>query len=75
MMRETAVLDLRNPIEIRKAGLEALNKELGVVGTAYFLRQFNKGNGDYTAKRDQILDGITLDEAIESIRKIDASKT
>jgi len=39
----------------------------------YFI-QFSTGQGDYTAKRDNILQGITLDEIIEEVREIDAKK-
>jgi len=37
------VVDFRNPSLISKAGISALNKELGPVGTAYFIRQFEAG--------------------------------
>lgn len=36
------------PEEIRNAGLQALERELGVVGMVRFLQQFEKGTGDYT---------------------------
>lgn len=39
------------PEEIRNAGLEALERELGVVGMVRFLQQFEKGSGDYTKDR------------------------
>lgn len=44
-------------------------KELGAVGAAYFIRQFSPGNGDYTAERDELLDGITIKDIIEKIDK------
>jgi hypothetical protein len=34
--------------------LSALKKELGSVGTADFIRQFNTGQGDYTAERGKL---------------------
>jgi len=42
---------------------------------AYFIRQFSTGNGDYTAERDKLLRGITLDEIIKEVREIDAEKS
>ena len=41
--------------EIRRKGLEALVRELGPLGMARFLQQFESGRGDYTAERDQWL--------------------
>jgi hypothetical protein len=41
---------------IRKAGIETLTKELGPVETAYFIRQFDMGKGDYTKERDELLE-------------------
>ena len=69
-----ATVDFRNPSLIRRAGISALNKELGPVGTAYFIRQFESGRGDYTAERDELLAGLTLNETIENVRVIDGQK-
>lgn len=41
--------------EIRRRGLEALVRELGPLGMARFLQQFESGHGDYTSERDQWL--------------------
>ena len=69
-----AAIDFRNPMFIRQAGMSALKKELGTVGAAYFIRQFASGSGNYTAERDKLLQGITLDEIIKSVRETDAQK-
>ena len=74
-MNNDAIIDFRNPALIRKAGLVALKNELGTVGATYFIRQFYSGNGDYTAERDQLLEGITLEELIKDVRKLDAEQT
>ncbi len=42
--------------EIRKAGLEALSRELGPVGMVRFLQQFETGSGDYSTERSQWLE-------------------
>ncbi len=39
------------PEKLRLAGLDALQRELGVAGMARFLQQFEMGRGDYTAER------------------------
>ena len=40
---------------LRRAGLEALTRELGPVGMARFLQQFEIGWGDYSVERHQWL--------------------
>lgn len=70
-MSNNAAIDFRNPALIRKAGLSALRKELGTVGTAYFLRQFNVGQGDYTSQREEFLAGIALDDIVRNAREMD----
>ena len=55
--------------------MTALKSELGSVGAIYFIRQFGTGTGDYTAERDKLHDGLTLDEIISIVRKIDTEKT
>ena len=67
-------LNYRNPSIVRKAGLVALKNELGSVGATYFIRQFGIGSGDYTAERDKLHEGLTLDEIVANVRKIDEEK-
>jgi len=73
-MRNNTAVNFRNPVLVRKAGLSALRKELGAVGAAYFMRQLEPGQGDYTAERDSLLAGITLDELIRSAREVDVPR-
>ena len=63
--------NLRNPSLVRRAGMSALKKELGAAGTAYFIRQFSAGQGDYTAERNELLKGIALSEIIDNVRELD----
>jgi len=70
-MDSNAPAYFRSPALVREAGMSALKKELGSVGTAYFIRQFSTGHGNYTAERDTLLQGITLDEIIKEVREID----
>ena len=55
-------IDYNNPVALRKAGLDALTKELGPLGMALFIRQYENGYGDYTAEREELLKDVTLDE-------------
>jgi hypothetical protein len=55
--------------EIRRAGLEALSRELGPVGMVRFLQQFETGRGDYSVERHEWLDEVDLDTIVEEIRQ------
>jgi hypothetical protein len=61
-MNANDTLELRNPSAIRKLGIAALTRELGAVGMAYFIRQFDRGEGDYTKERDALLADMTMDD-------------
>ncbi|MDR2692992.1 MAG: hypothetical protein LBB74_02105 [Chitinispirillales bacterium] len=45
-----AVINLDNPIEVREAGLKALNAALGYRGAQAFIGQYEKV-GDFTAEK------------------------
>ena len=55
--------------EIYRAGLEALRRELGLVGMIRFLQQVRPPSGDYTAERAELLGNLTVDEICEAIEK------
>ncbi|MBD2456095.1 hypothetical protein H6G80_18685 [Nostoc sp. FACHB-87] len=55
--------------EIRRLGIEALTKALGPAGMARFMQQFEKGSGDYTKDRDQILGNSTIDDIFSRIEE------
>ena len=63
-------MEYHNPTVVRNAGISALKKELGIVGTSYFLRQFGIGKGDYTAEREQVFQDTTSDDIVEGIRVV-----
>ncbi|MDR0654176.1 MAG: hypothetical protein LBG12_12845 [Synergistaceae bacterium] len=69
-MNDNLALDFHNPSVVRRAGFAALKKELGVVGTTYFLRQFDFGRGNYTEERSEWLDGQTNEDITEGIRRM-----
>jgi len=66
-MNTNTAIDYRNPGVIRRMGLEALTRELGPVGMAYFIQQFDQGEGDYTKEREALLSGITMDDLLKEL--------
>jgi len=68
-MNSNIAMDFRNPSLIRKLGIEALTKELGAVGMAYFIRQFDRGEGNYTIDREQLLADVTMDDVERYLEK------
>ena len=54
---------------LRRAGLEALTRELGAVGMARFLQQFETGWGDYSVERHQWLDQEDVQTLAQRIRQ------
>ena len=71
-MSNNNAINFRDSALVRETGMSVLVKELGVVGATYFIRQFKAGRGDYTTERDALLHGITLEDIIKDVRKIDA---
>ena len=61
---------------IRTRGFNALTKELGPSGAAIFMRQFDHGEGDYTAERETLNKGTTIEDIVQRInhRKLDKAQ-
>jgi len=57
------------PMEIQKAGWEALKKQLGLVGALRFLLQYEKGEGDYTKLRKELFKNETVESLIGKMKK------
>ena len=57
------------PVEIQKAGWEALKKQLGLVGAVRFLLQYEKGEGDYTRLRREMFKDMSVEELINTMKK------
>ena len=68
-MNGNLAIDFRDPKVVREIGLAALVKELGSAGTAYFIRQYDRGKGDYTQERREMFDNLTHDEILKGIKK------
>ncbi len=57
------------PNEIRQCGLDAVRRELGLIGLARFLQQFERGNGDYTKERHEWLPQGSVREVVAELEK------
>lgn len=55
--------------QIRIAGMEALMRELGIVGMVRFMQQFETGYGDYSKDRHQWLDNQDMETVLKRIRE------
>lgn len=73
-MSTLATNTMYNPAMLRQAGLEALTKALGPVGMIRFIRQFEQGSGDYTAEREKLLAGVTMED-FEAFRRRNREKS
>ncbi|MDR1616550.1 MAG: hypothetical protein LBR98_06010 [Syntrophomonadaceae bacterium] len=62
-------IDFRNPVALRKMGIEALSKALTPVGMAYFLRQYETGEGNYTEEQKELLKDITTADIMAGLAK------
>ena len=62
-------VNIENPAEVRIAGMLALKKALGPVGTVRFLQQFEQGSGDYTKEKYNSPEP-SMDDIIEKLRQI-----
>lgn len=60
--------------EVTREAINLLKRELGVVDTIRFLRQFKPGSGNYTEERDALLRDLSLDEIFAEARELQASQ-
>jgi hypothetical protein len=56
-------------VEINREPMRLLYRELGVVHTVRFLRQFTSGFGDYTEDREGLFGNRALPEVLKEIEK------
>jgi hypothetical protein len=55
--------------EVTQDAIRVLLRELGVVNTLRFLKQYTTGYGDYTAERDQLFGEMTVAEIVAEIKE------
>ena len=63
-------IDYNDPVTIRKIGLEVLAEELGPLGMALFMRQYDKGYGNYTEERNELLKDITTEDIEQELEAL-----
>ncbi|MFN8489556.1 MAG: hypothetical protein U0350_18375 [Caldilineaceae bacterium] len=61
--------------ELTQDAIRILYRELGVVETVRFLRQFTSGYGNYMVEREALLGQKSLDELLTEIKQRRASAT
>ena len=55
-------------------GLEALERELGIVGATQFLQQYDSGSGDYVVERHEWQDKLTVEDVVAQIQATNQEK-
>lgn len=55
--------------EVTQEAIRVLLREIGVVNTLRFLKQYTVGYGDYTAERDQLFGQLTMAEIVGEIKR------
>ncbi len=63
------VIEVKPLVEINQQAIRLLYRELGVVNTVRFLKQFIAGWGDYTQEREMLFGGKTLEEIVDEIER------
>lgn len=63
-------LDTMTDEQFERHALDVLSRELGVDGLARFLRLDRSGSGDYTRDRMQWQKNLTVEQIIDSIRRL-----
>jgi len=58
-----------SPEELCRRGLEALKRELGVIGMVRFLQQFDRGQGDYAVDRHAWQDQLTVEDVLAQMEQ------
>jgi len=57
------------PVEIRRAGWEALKEKLGPASAMKFMLDFECGEGNYSELRKEIFEGKTVNAIIQDMKE------
>ncbi len=63
------IRDARPLAQITAEAMRILYREIGIVDTLRFIHQYTAGYGDYTAQREELFAGMTLDSIISEIKE------
>jgi hypothetical protein len=55
--------------QITAEAMRILYREIGIVDTLRFINQYTVGDGDYTAQREELFAGMTLDGIVSEIKE------
>lgn len=67
-------VEMKTPEQVRRAGLEALEKALGTAGMIRFLQLFERGRGNYTRDREKWLGKLMMDDVLSDVKKLRKKK-
>ncbi|MBU2622383.1 MAG: hypothetical protein KKD92_08715 [Proteobacteria bacterium] len=57
------------PVEIRRAGWEALKEKLGLASAMKFILDYDRGEGNYTKLRKEMFSGKTVKAIIQDMKE------
>jgi hypothetical protein len=62
-------VDAVNLYQVRQAGVQVLNRELGPTAMIRFLQQYERGYGDYSKERHEWMDNFSISDIVEQINR------
>ncbi len=63
-------INYQTDYEIQKLAFSVLQKKLGITNLIRFMKQYDKGYGNYTTDRDAWQKEYTVDKLFEQIKKL-----
>ena len=63
------IREARPLAQITAEAIRILYREIGIVDTLRFVNQYTTGYGDYTAQREELFAGMTLDNIVSGIKQ------
>jgi len=63
-----SILNKLTPVEVRRAGWEALREKLGPDGALKFILDFDRGEGNYTELRKKLFKKKTVKDIIQDMK-------
>ena len=60
-------IDYMNPAIVRREGIKALSEALTPIGMAYFFRQIESGEGNYTDEKDESTKHFTTESIMKGL--------
>jgi len=63
-----SILNELTPVEVRRAGWEALREKLGPDGALKFILDYDRGEGNYTELRKKLFKKKTVKDIIQDMK-------